>query len=59
MREYPIAVLVSPGFLELLKGEWSDPVQVQIQETPGFGTGWELICRTYPLPGQADGGPRG
>jgi hypothetical protein len=40
-----VTVLVSTELLERL-GEWSEPLQVMIRETPGVGTGWELIFRT-------------
>lgn len=40
-----VTVLVSTEFLARL-GEWSDPVRVMIQKTPGVGTGWELIFQT-------------
>lgn len=54
MTEHPIVtVLVSRELLEQL-GEWSEPVQVKVVETPGVGTGWELIARTYPLTGEGD-----
>lgn len=39
-----VTVLVSTVLLAEL-GEWSDPVHVMIRETPGVGTGWELIFR--------------
>lgn len=53
-----MTVLVSPELIKQMNGEWSEPVQVQVIETPGIGTGWEMIARTYPPPnedGQADG----
>ncbi|MGH9251983.1 MAG: hypothetical protein ACRD0W_21070 [Acidimicrobiales bacterium] len=31
-------------------GKWSPPVQVQIIETPGYGTGYELTFRTVAPP---------
>lgn len=40
-----VTVLVSTELLANL-GEWSEPVQVMVCETPGVGTGWELIFRT-------------
>lgn len=47
MTEQPtVTVLVSRELLEEL-GQWSAPVQVKIVETPGVGTGWEMIARTY------------
>lgn len=46
MPEQPsVTVLVSPELIEQMKDEWSPPVQIQIIETPGVGTGWELIAR--------------
>lgn len=39
-----VTVLVSTELLASL-GEWSEPVHVMIRETPGVGTGWELIFR--------------
>ena len=39
-----VTVLVSTDYLAQLD-EWSNPVQVMICETPGVGTGWELIFR--------------
>ena len=48
MPEIPsVTVLVSPELIAQMNGEWSAPVQVQIVETPGVGTGWEMTCRTY------------
>jgi len=56
MIENPsVTVLVSPELIKQMNGEWSEPVQVQITETPGVGTGWEMIFRTYP---RADDGER-
>lgn len=47
MTETPtVTVLVSRELLAEL-GEWSAPVQVKVVETPGIGTGWEMIARTY------------
>ena len=48
-REYPgtILLLVATDLLADL-GDWSQPVQVMIHETPGAGTGYELIFRTPP-----------
>jgi hypothetical protein len=39
-----VTVLVATELLAGLR-EWSQPVQVQIIETPGHGTGWELTFR--------------
>lgn len=45
MPEQPtVTVLVSPELIDEL-GEWGPPAQVRIIETPGVGTGWELIAR--------------
>jgi len=41
-----VTVAVATEFLAEL-GEWSEPVQVQIVETPGVGTGYEMIFRTH------------
>lgn len=47
MTEKPsITVLVSPELVKRL-GEWSEPVQVKVIETPGIEPGWEMIARTY------------
>lgn len=55
MAEQPtVTVLVSRELLEQL-GEWSEPVQVRIVETPAIGTGWEMICRTYPVSAEESG----
>lgn len=40
-----VTVLVSKALLADL-GAWSDPLRVMICETPGVGTGWELIFQT-------------
>jgi hypothetical protein len=47
--EAAVTVLVATEFLAELD-EWSQPVQVKICETPGVGTGWELIFRTVEQP---------
>jgi hypothetical protein len=39
-----VTVLVDTELLAEL-GDWSQPVQVKIIETPGAGTGYELIAR--------------
>lgn len=39
-----VTVKVSPELLKQM-GEWSEPVQVKIMETPGTGTGYEMIAR--------------
>lgn len=39
-----VTVLVSTELLAEL-GDWSQPVQVKIIETPGVSTGYELIAR--------------
>lgn len=56
MPEQPtVTVLVSRELIEQL-GDWSEPVQVRIIETPGIGTGWEMEARTCPQP--TEGGDR-
>ena len=40
-----VTVWVSTELLAELR-EWSDPVQVKIVETPGSGTGYEMVART-------------
>lgn len=44
VEDSSVLVRVHTDFLERL-GDWSEPVQVMIRETPGVGTGWELIFR--------------
>jgi len=39
-----VTVLVATDLLPEL-GDWSDPVQVKLIETPGLGTGYELTFR--------------
>lgn len=59
MTENPsVTVLVSPELIAQMDGEWSPPVQVQVIETPGVGTGWEMIARTYS-PDDEGGGSDG
>jgi hypothetical protein len=45
VEDNAVTVRVATEFLARL-GEWSDPVRVMICETPGVGTGWELIFQT-------------
>jgi hypothetical protein len=45
IEEWSVTVAVTRDLVEAL-GQWSQPVRVMIRETPGVGTGWELICRT-------------
>lgn len=44
-----VAVAVSRELLAEL-GDWSQPVQARIEETPGVGTGWEMTFRRAPEP---------
>lgn len=44
LRTIHATVLIDAELLAEL-GEWSLPVQVKINATPGFGTGYELIAR--------------
>jgi hypothetical protein len=41
-----VTVLVSRELLKRL-GEWSESVRVKVVETPGVGTGWEMIAQTH------------
>jgi hypothetical protein len=41
-----VTVAVSTELLAELR-EWSQPVEVQVVETPGVGTGWEMIFRRH------------
>jgi len=43
-----VTVLVSSKLLRQL-GEWSEPVEIRIVETPGLGTGYEMTARTAPV----------
>lgn len=43
-----VTVLVSTELLAEL-GDWSPPVQVKIIETPGVGTGYEMIARSVKV----------
>lgn len=55
MTENPtVTVLVSPELIAQMKDDWSPPVQVQIIETPGVGTGWELVARRIYAPDGAE-----
>lgn len=46
MTDEPVVtVLVARELIDGMQGDWSPPVQVRIVETPGIGTGWELIAR--------------
>jgi len=47
----PVTVLVAMEFLKHA-GEWSEPVQVTLKETPDVGTGWELIFQTVGSPAE-------
>lgn len=44
--EHYVTVHVATDLLAKLR-EWSQPVQAQIQETPSYGTGYEMIFRVY------------
>jgi hypothetical protein len=44
-----VTVTVSRELLGQVRGKWSPPVQLQIVETPGWGTGWEMRGRTLPI----------
>ena len=39
-----VTVEVSVELLAEL-GEWSEPLEVRVEDTPGFGTGWEMTLR--------------
>lgn len=41
-----VTVLVSRELIELLGDDWSEVVQIKLIETPGVGTGYEMIART-------------
>jgi len=47
-NERAVTVLVDTELLAEL-GEWSPLVQVMVKETPGVGTGWEMVFRTTPV----------
>lgn len=42
-----VTVLVSTELLAQLTDEWSPPVQIHVDKTPGIGSGYEMICRTH------------
>lgn len=42
-----VTVLVSTELLAQLTDEWSPPVQIHVNKTPGIGSGYEMICRTH------------
>lgn len=41
-----VTVLVSTELLAQLEADWTPPVQLHIDRTPGIGSGYELIVRT-------------
>lgn len=43
-----VTFLVTPE-LALELGEWSTPVQIKVTETPGSGSGWEMVARVADL----------
>lgn len=40
-----VTVLVSTELLAQLEADWSAPMQIHIDRTPGIGSGYEMICR--------------
>jgi hypothetical protein len=49
----PIAVLIDPRLLEEMLDHWSDPCQVRVTATPGYGTGYQLEARVYTPRGES------
>lgn len=45
-----VTVLVSTELLGQLEADWSAPMQIRIDRTPGIGSGHEIICRTHLCP---------
>jgi hypothetical protein len=40
-----VSVLVSTELLAQLEADWSPPVQIHIDRTPGIGSGYEMVAR--------------
>lgn len=51
-----VTVLVSTELLAQLEAEWTPPVQLHIERTPGIGSGYEMIARPHQADGQTSDG---